>query len=98
MHRTHDFGLTDLQGTLDAFLHGSMWDPPEDVRDNVGRYVDGVVKVLKHGARWIYITYRQPHFMKPLLARKEWDIEVERLNDDAGGFEYFAFIMAKHAA
>jgi hypothetical protein len=30
------------KGTLDAFLHGSLWDPPDDVRENVGKYVDEV--------------------------------------------------------
>ncbi len=30
------------KGTLDAFIHGSLWDPPEDVRENVGAYVDEV--------------------------------------------------------
>lgn len=30
------------KGTLDAFLHGSLWDPPEDVRESVGKYVDEV--------------------------------------------------------
>lgn len=38
-------GSVDLaidKGTLDAFLHGSLWDPPGDVRENVGKYVDEV--------------------------------------------------------
>lgn len=30
------------KGTLDAFIHGSLWDPPEDVRESVGKYVDEV--------------------------------------------------------
>lgn len=30
------------KGTLDAMYHGSLWDPPEDVRENVGRYVTEV--------------------------------------------------------
>lgn len=30
------------KGTLDAMIHGSLWDPPDDVRSNVGRYVDEV--------------------------------------------------------
>lgn len=30
------------KGTLDAMLHGSLWDPPDDVRESVGRYVDEV--------------------------------------------------------
>jgi EEF1A lysine methyltransferase 4 len=27
------------KGTLDAMIHGSPWDPPDDVRNNTGRYV-----------------------------------------------------------
>lgn len=30
------------KGTLDAFIHGSLWNPPDDVRENVGKYVDEV--------------------------------------------------------
>jgi len=30
------------KGTLDAMIHGSLWDPPADVRSNVGQYVDEV--------------------------------------------------------
>jgi hypothetical protein len=30
------------KGTLDAMIHGSLWDPPTDVRSNVGKYVDEV--------------------------------------------------------
>jgi hypothetical protein len=30
------------KGTLDAFIHGSPWDPPTDTLENVGRYVDEV--------------------------------------------------------
>lgn len=34
------------QGTLDAMLHGSLWDPEDDVKENVGGYVAEV------GTRW----------------------------------------------
>lgn len=87
------------KATLDAFIHGSLWDPPDDVRENVGKYVDEVARVLKPGGSWLYITYRQPHFIKPLLIReKEWSLEIETLQDPdgAGGFDYFGFIMRKH--
>jgi Methyltransferase domain len=30
------------KGTLDAMIHGSLWDPPDDVRSNVGRYIKEV--------------------------------------------------------
>ena len=86
------------KGTLDAFLHGSLWTPPDDVQENVGKYVDSVLRVLRPGGTWIYITYRQPHFMKPLLTRPSWSLNVEELNDVAGSFGYFAFIMQKHGA
>lgn len=34
--------LISLQGTLDAMLHGSLWDPEDDVKENAGAYVDEV--------------------------------------------------------
>lgn len=27
------------KGTLDAMIHGSPWDPPDDVLDDTGRYI-----------------------------------------------------------
>ncbi|PVH87678.1 hypothetical protein DL98DRAFT_544838 [Cadophora sp. DSE1049] len=71
----------------------------DDVRENVGAYVDQVARVLKPGGRWLYITYRQPHFIKPLLLREDkWSLEVETLvdPDGAGGFEYLGFVMTRH--
>lgn len=32
------------KGTLDAMIHGSPWDPPEDTRENTGRYMKEVRK------------------------------------------------------
>lgn len=87
------------KSTLDAFLHGSLWDPPEDVRESVGAYVDQVARVLKPGGKWLYITYRQPHFMKPLLLREDkWTLAVETLvdPDGVGVFEYFGFVMTRN--
>ncbi|RKF64918.1 putative endothelin-converting enzyme 2 [Erysiphe neolycopersici] len=90
-----DFALD--KGTLDAFLHGSLWDPPEDVTKNVGLYVGQVIRVLKPGGKWLYITYRQPHFIKPFLCYSDWTIDVEVIDDPsgAGGFSYFGFVMTK---
>ncbi|KAH9214111.1 hypothetical protein DL95DRAFT_409637 [Leptodontidium sp. 2 PMI_412] len=87
------------KSTLDVFLHRSLCDPLEDVRENVGAYVDQVARVLKPGGKWSYITYRQPHFMKPLLLREDkWNLEVETLvdPDGGGGLEYFGFVMTRH--
>jgi len=87
------------KGTLDAMIHGSLWDPPADVRSNVDKYVNEVARVLKPGGQWLYITYRQPHFIKPLLVREDlWTLSVEILGDTegAGVFEYFGFMMKRH--
>jgi len=37
------------KGTLDAMIHGSIWDPPEDVRRDTGRYIDEVSERLVCG-------------------------------------------------
>ncbi|TEY86638.1 hypothetical protein BOTCAL_0005g00600 [Botryotinia calthae] len=84
------------KGTLDAMIHGSMWDSPKEVRENLGRYIDEVARVLKPGGQWLYITYRQPHFMKPFLLRDGiWETEMERIGGERGTFEYFGWRMKK---
>lgn len=78
-------------------LYGSQWDPPDEVQDNVKQYVTEVSRVLKPRGKWLYITYRQPHFVKPQLLREGvWEMTVKRLEDGPGTFEYFAYIMTKH--
>ncbi|KAJ9629368.1 hypothetical protein H2203_001741 [Taxawa tesnikishii (nom. ined.)] len=76
------------KATLDAMLYGSLWDPEDEVRDNVKRYVDEIARVLKPGGLWLYITWRQPHFIRPLIQRPEvWSVEVETLADGGKGFD-----------
>lgn len=36
------FDICIDKATLDAMLYGSLWDPVDEVRDNVGKYVDEV--------------------------------------------------------
>ncbi|KAI9812003.1 MAG: hypothetical protein M1827_004895 [Pycnora praestabilis] len=91
------FDVAIDKGTLDAMLYGSLWNPPADVIMNVGRYVNEVARVLKPGGHWLYITYRQPHFMKPLLERPDvWDLAIETLTDEPGMFDYLGFVMTKY--
>ena len=82
---------------MDAMLYGSQWNPPEEVKDNVQKYVDEVARILKPGGQWLYITFRQPHFVKPQLLRDEvWQVRVQRLDDGPGTFEYFLYSMTKY--
>ncbi|KAL8636913.1 MAG: hypothetical protein Q9228_005749 [Teloschistes exilis] len=91
------FDVAIDKGILDAMLYGSQWDLPDEVQENVRRYVDEVTRILEPAGKWIYITFRQPHFVKPQLSCEgSWELAVERLEDGPGTFEYFAYIMAKY--
>ena len=81
---------------MDSMVYGSQWEPPDEVRDNLSRYIDEVARVLKPNGQWLYITFRQPHFVKPQLHREGiWDLEVARLEDGPGTFEYFGYVMTR---
>lgn len=55
--------------------------------------------MLKDDGFFLYVTYRQPHFIKPLLNRDNiWDLEMEYLTDDKSSFEYLGFILKKSTA
>lgn len=91
-----NFDICIDKATLDAMLYGSLWEPPDEVQANVKAYVDEVARVLKPGGEWLYITWRQPHFIRPLLQREGvWTVEIETLAEGGGMFEYFGFVMRK---
>ncbi|KAI1334031.1 S-adenosyl-L-methionine-dependent methyltransferase [Xylariaceae sp. FL0016] len=82
------------KGTLDAMIHGSPWSPPEDTVRNTSAYLREVARVLKPSGAFLYVTYRQPHFVKPLLAGEgvNWDINVELLGASDGSFGYHGIV------
>ena len=54
------------------------------------------MRVLKDDGVFLYITFRQPHFMKAILNRNnEWDLEYDTLMDGESSFEYFGFVLRK---
>lgn len=55
--------------------------------------------MLKPDARFIYITYRQPLFMKPLLNCEavDWNIKADVLGGTDSSFEYYGFVLTKAA-
>ena len=55
-------------------------------------------RVLKDDGVFLYVTFRQPHFVKPLLNRDElWDLTLETLSDGPGSFDYFGFVLKKRS-
>ncbi|CAK7233981.1 hypothetical protein SCUCBS95973_008781 [Sporothrix curviconia] len=100
------------KGTLDAMIHGSPWSPPDDVLDNTGRYLREVWRVLKEpeeGGVFVYVTFRQPHFIRPLFEKslagdgdegkgKRWDMQLEVLGGTEGTFNYYGWVITKGTA
>ncbi|QLI66160.1 lysine methyltransferase 4 [Metarhizium brunneum] len=88
-------GVAFDKGTLDAMIHGSPWNPPETVKENTSGYLYEIYPVLKDGGVFLYFTFRQPHFMKPLLnPRSVWDMDIQVLND-SGPFDYYGYMLHK---
>ncbi|KAK0614797.1 Endothelin-converting enzyme 2 [Lasiodiplodia hormozganensis] len=84
------------KGTLDAMISGSPWDPPDIVKQNTGQYINEVFRVLRDDGAFLYITYRQPHFMRPVLNRDDiWDLHMETLSEGESSFDYYAFVLKK---
>ncbi|CCT72642.1 uncharacterized protein FFB20_01333 [Fusarium fujikuroi] len=92
---TGSIDVTFDKGTLDAMIYGSPWNPPDEVRENTSRYLKEVHRVLKADGVFLYITFRQPHFMKLLLNPDNiFDMEMEVLGD-GGGFDYYGYTIRK---
>ncbi|WFD28877.1 hypothetical protein MNAN1_003892 [Malassezia nana] len=85
-----------ISGTMDALMaeNGSVWNPSEQVLQNVAREVDGVVHLLKPTTGlFLYFTFGQPHFRRPHMQRDAWSIETRELGDM---FHYYLYICRKH--
>ncbi|KAK4443005.1 S-adenosyl-L-methionine-dependent methyltransferase [Podospora aff. communis PSN243] len=84
------------KSTLDAMIHGSPWSPPQEVKDNTAAYLAEVHRVLKDKGRFLCVTFRQPHFMKPLLNPEglNWDVRLQVLRD-GGSFDYYGYLIRK---
>ncbi|KAF2647112.1 hypothetical protein K491DRAFT_615134, partial [Lophiostoma macrostomum CBS 122681] len=63
--------------------------PPDEVMQTTGKYMNKLQRVLKPTANLLYITYRQPHIVKPIVNRvDEWDLELDVLGGADSSFEY----------
>lgn len=84
------------KGTMDAMIYGSPWDPPDEVKQNTEKYMREVSRVLKDDGTFLYVTYRQPQFVKPLLNQDGlWNLDMEKLGGEESSFEYFGFVLTK---
>ena len=54
------------------------------------------MRVLQDEGVFLYVTFRQPHFVKPLLNGDDhWNIKMETLSDGEGSLDYYGFVLHK---
>jgi SAM-dependent methyltransferase len=92
------FDVAIDKGTMDALMceKGDVWEPSEQLINDVKLEVDEVQRILRPGGVFVYITFGQPHFRRRHLERPGvWELETRRIGDT---FHYFIYIMRKIAA
>ncbi|EKM50634.1 uncharacterized protein PHACADRAFT_200577 [Phanerochaete carnosa HHB-10118-sp] len=82
------------KGTMDAMMtaKADVWDPPKEVIENCTREVDEVLRVLRPGGIFLYLTFGQPHFRKRYLTRPGTKLEVRQLGE---AFHYYLYILRR---
>jgi len=93
---TFEDGTFDVaidKGTMDAMMatKGNVWDPPQQVIDDCTKEVDEVLRVLrKGGAKFLYLTFGQPHFRRRYFTRPDTTLEIQQIGD---AFHYYLYIL-----
>ncbi|KAK9896533.1 S-adenosyl-L-methionine-dependent methyltransferase, partial [Cystobasidium minutum MCA 4210] len=89
------FDVAIDKGTMDAMMtaKGDVWDPPEQVISDCNKEIDEVLRILKPGGVFLYITFGQPHFRKRYMTRDNTTLTVTELRTQ--GFSYFLYVMYK---
>lgn len=92
----NSFDVVIEKATLDALMveEKDLWNPSQEIRDRMGCVLTQVSKILKDGGRFISVTFSQPHFRKPFLAKSQynWSISVQTFGDS---FHFFFYVMVK---
>ncbi|KAI8996436.1 S-adenosyl-L-methionine-dependent methyltransferase [Trametes punicea] len=88
------FDVAIDKGTMDAMMtaKADVWDPPEEVVQNCNREVDEVLRVLRKGGVFIYLTFGQPHFRRRYLERPGTTLEIRKLGE---AFHYYLYIVRR---
>ncbi|KAJ7464463.1 S-adenosyl-L-methionine-dependent methyltransferase [Mycena latifolia] len=89
------FDVAIDKSTMDALMaaKGDVWNPPQQVVDDVTAEVDEVLRTLKKpGGTFVYLTFGQPHFRRRFLTRAGTALEVRELGG-AGAFHYYLYIL-----
>ncbi|CAF1072793.1 unnamed protein product [Rotaria sp. Silwood1] len=89
------------KGTLDVFFIGHehrLWNPSEELKEKIDLILTQISQCLRSDSgRFISISFQQPHFRRPFLAKKkyQWSIQVHSVSDGNESMEYFVYVMTK---
>ncbi|XP_052782902.1 EEF1A lysine methyltransferase 4-like [Mya arenaria] len=90
------FDIVLEKGTLDAVMvhERDPWNTSQETLDLIDSVLQQVERVLKPGGKFISITFAQPHFRRPLYARKKygWDVNMSSVGE---AFHFFYMVMEK---
>jgi hypothetical protein len=89
------------KGTLDVFFVGHehhLWNPSEELKGKIDLILTQISQSLRSDyGRFISISFQQPHFRRPFLAKDkyQWSIQVHSVSDGNESIEYFVYVMTK---
>ena len=99
--RSDYFDTIIEKGTLDVFFVGyehHLWCPEEELKEKIDSILTQISKCLRSDyGRFISISFQQPHFRRPFLAKQkyQWSIQVHAVSDGIESIEYFVYVMTK---
>lgn len=54
-------------------------------------------RILRDDGVFLYITFRQPHFIRPLLSFGGlWNLSMETLSAGESSFDYYGWVLTKN--
>jgi ubiquinone/menaquinone biosynthesis C-methylase UbiE len=82
-YENESFDICLDKGVMDAIMceRGDVWKVAPEVAEAVDKMCSEISRILKPGGSYIYITFGQPHFRKPLLElpKYNWNVTVETI-------------------
>lgn len=95
------FDVVMEKATIDALLvaEKSRWTVSDETDVLIRDTLHEISRVLKVGGRFISITFDQPHFRIPLLAKSSfnWSVNFETFREGES-FHFYFFYMIKGGA
>ncbi|XP_067048896.1 EEF1A lysine methyltransferase 4-like [Acropora muricata] len=84
------------KATLDALLveETNPWNLSENTWNTMDSVLSKVSQILVTGGCFISITFSQPHFRKPILAKAQYDWSVST-STYGNSFHFFFYVMKK---